>query len=412
MVAQGYYYILASCLFVWVGVVFSSVDTDAIREKLVLLNDTSSMSSSSHVKASSMSSSYVKVTRDETENPQSDTRPIVFLHVGPHKTGTTTIQNSFDSNPVLQKDNYRYLGMRNPPPERDSFGVRTSLRQFRAKKSPLFIKKLKTAMSSGDDLIVSAEDFCVLLDAVDENGVNFFTLLATALQESNRQVHVAVGYRRYYEWLISLYNQRHRTKRSQESFVKFYRQHAQARQKPFSQTNMSLRVWKEMQNYFRSVSIINMHDPRDIMTQVYCDILPNATNTCESHKKQLEVNASESTRANPSIPLWPIRIEKEARRRGFVTGAETNLQERIVKFANETNYTLPLICISPKEQEDILQISLRHEQALVPEFFASPLGELELRKGFQQALEDNSFCSVDVAQIFDDKQWLDFFNAS
>ena len=58
-------------------------------------------------------------------------------------------------------------------------------------------------------------------DVVDKDGVPFFSLLQDELE--GWDVHVAVGYRRYYDWLPSVYNQRHKYRNYDQSFVQWYR---------------------------------------------------------------------------------------------------------------------------------------------------------------------------------------------
>lgn len=142
------------------------------------------------------------------------------------------------------------------------------------------------------------------------------------------------------------------------------------------------------------------------MSNVYCNILPNATNTCASNKEKATANVH----ANPSVFLWPMAIADEATRRGFTLGDRRGILERIITFSNKIKYTLPLECVSPEEQQEILETTLNYEKALVPEFFESPLGEQELRKGFEEALKENKLCSVNTTHVFEDEQWLNFFS--
>jgi thymidylate kinase len=154
-----------------------------------------------------------------------------------------------------------------------------------------------------------------------------------------------------------------------------------------------------------------MHDPGDLMTKVYCDILPNATNTCEWYKKKVEMEAGETRHENPSISIWPRFVVSEAKHQGFTFPNNVNLEQSVKMFANRSNYTLPMQCVSPREEQEILETSLEHEKAMVPEFFESPLGEEKLRKGFEQVLKEKKLCSVDAKRVLQDERWLGFFNS-
>jgi len=395
MVRRGYKYhsfILSLCVTITAFLLF---DNEVFLEKFAL--------------KSAPTPVLMAANSDAEKHPQTEARPIFFLHVGPHKTGTTTIQDSFDSNPALRSDNYTFLGMRNPPSERDTFGVRAGLRQFRKVQSNIFLNKLGEVIhkENAGNFIVSTEDFSLTLSAVNKNGVNFFTLLANSLE--GWDIHVAVGYRRHYDWLSSLYNQRHKNKNHRQSFVDWYR-HAKHIQQGHGKD--CFLAYSKMKQHFETVSVINMHSPCDLMTNVYCNILPNATNACAWYKEKLESEVMEDAHANPSVPVWPMTVAEEAKYRGFRSARQVDIKDRIMKYANEINYTLPLECVTPREEQEILETSLRYEKAMVPEFFASPLGEQELRNGFEKAVKDKKLCSVNTTHVFQDEQWLRFFNAA
>lgn len=326
--------------------------------------------------------------------------PILFLHVGPHKTGTTTIQHSLNSNSALTQDRYEYLGKHTS----HEFKLRKLLTLIRHGKHDLFFEKLgellRPKFEANTNVILSAEEFSYLLDVVDVHGKPFFRRFKEEVRDW--QVYVAVGYRRQYEWIASFYNQRHRTKNYQEPFVSWYRDNS-----PFQ--NNCHHVYSVMKDIFPKVSVINVHSQQDLMTNMFCNILPNATHACSWNTQQQVVAASNhnavSSRQNPSVPLWPRALVENARQKGFPTVRE----EHVVDFANKINYTLPFQCISRQEEEQILQMTLEYEKYIVPDFFESSLGEVELRKDFHKALELKRFCSVNTSMMLDDEIWLRFF---
>jgi len=328
---------------------------------------------------------------------------LFILHVGPHKTGTTTIQNSLDSNPVLENDNYTFIGMRNPPKRRDKFGVRTGLHAFREAKTKEFLDNLSQGLKEArTNLIASSEDFSKMLHSVDNEGNHFFTLLKETL--TGRQIHVAVGYRRYHEWLVSLYNQQQRGRDRRQSFVEWYRD-----SNSFDEFKDSYQTYIGMKKHFHYVSIINVNSPKDLMTDVYCSIIPNATHSCTWAKKKA-LEAAGGIHANPSVPLWPRTIADEASILGLTSVSREALQKCIVKFACDINYTLPLTCLSHVEEQEILAKTIKYEKAMVPEFYESPLGEKILLEGFEKAVKHKKFCSVNKTHVFQDEQWLSFFS--
>ena len=145
------------------------------------------------------------------------------------------------------------------------------------------------------------------------------------------------------------------------------------------------------------------------MTNVYCNILPNATNSCAWQKQMAENEALHDMHANPSVPLWPMFIRAEAIHQGLISSNISHLHKRIIQFADDTNYTFPFECLSAEQQQEILETSLWYEKEIVPNFFSSPLGEQELRKGFDKAVKGKKLCSVNTTHVFQDEQWLKFF---
>ena len=65
------------------------------------------------------------------------------------------------------------------------------------------------------------------------------------------------------------------------------------------------------------------------------------------------------------------------------------------------------ICPSKEFYDQMLQKSLQYEEELVPKFFASPMGEAELRSDFEIAKP--KMCTIDCEEVFASEEWTDFF---
>jgi len=75
--------------------------------------------------------------------------------------------------------------------------------------------------------------------------------------------------------------------------------------------------------------------------------------------------------------------------------------------------SLPYICPGKKQLENILQRSLELEEKLMPEFYASPLGEEEHKRLFWDVWlkERKIFCWVDIKRLFQNAQsWDEIIN--
>ena len=144
---------------------------------------------------------YVEVDKAQT---MSDKKPRLFLHVGPQKTGSSTLQSTLeklsDLTDRLKDDNLYY---RHIMPEAEDFDC--ELGQWGGYHNCKASDKLK-------DLIRKARDEGNNLLLTDENlGKDFSTGLRDAIDDNDWDVTVVVMYRRIHEWLISWYNQINKT---------------------------------------------------------------------------------------------------------------------------------------------------------------------------------------------------------
>lgn len=75
---------------------------------------------------------------------------------------------------------------------------------------------------------------------------------------------------------------------------------------------------------------------------------------------------------------------------------------------NET--TLPRACVSKAKLDGVLSTTMLHEKKVVPQFFGSPrLGEIALRRIFEQESKRGKFYDVDVADILASERWRKVF---
>mmetsp|Transcript_22720 Transcript_22720/g.47884 ORF Transcript_22720/g.47884 Transcript_22720/m.47884 type:complete len:271 (+) Transcript_22720:3-815(+) len=269
---------------------------------------------------------------------------------------------------------------------------------------------------------MSEERFSTMLNTFNSEGEKFFTILKRVLAQ--HRVVVAVGYKRYHEYITSLYNQRHKYKGGEgnlKMFVDWYRN------KFLGGDVFSNQIYKELKKHFEEVQVINFYSPstRDLMTNIYCNVLPNALHSCTWH---IERRRKLPATANPSVEVWPTDIALAAMRNGLLPKEYSEavatkndetllakievLSEKIEAFAKEINYTLPWECISQSEQENILNLSLHYEEDLLPYLFHSQNGESDIRKSFSNFVQKNKFCSVDTASVIQDEKWRAFLSQS
>ena len=146
---------------------------------------------------------------EETTGSTKDDK-ICVMHVGPHKTGTTFLQD-FLIKPVakdaLKRDNYKgpsFPGIvrRNLSdlvncfrPDRNEY---CPTETFRSNMKKNFASFVSDAAIGGSNIIFSSEEF-------DRSFLNITKFMSYLVPEY--KIHIVVYYRRFYDWIYSLYNQ-------------------------------------------------------------------------------------------------------------------------------------------------------------------------------------------------------------
>jgi len=225
-------------------------------------------------------------------------RPIAILHIGPHKTGSTTIQ-SYTRKFVkeLASDGYEI-------PWVDDDGDH-SLETSQVRLATCFLNKpfvhplypcdqrlvesAKTISKRNSNILISSEAF-------DRPDVKM-TLLTEFLKPWN--VTVVYVYRRFYSWLQSYHNQVGKSIEMLKTFLANSTDYLRANMNDFivqefinSTTAEYVDRFTSAQRYQRDfdnhdVVILNMHDKNmDIVQQFFCKAIPHADNTCNAVKNR------------------------------------------------------------------------------------------------------------------------------
>jgi hypothetical protein len=178
---------------------------------------------------------------DNDDDDDDDHRPWLIVHVGPPKTATTTIQDSFEeiAAQLAKDDNYYYIGqtLKTKKSERiKSLGPTMNdkanitvfqIKDFIYEHSKEFLDKLRYYHDNKCNVIISSEFYTSKLfhqgkNNIDEifNGI-FLTKNNTQQKQLQQQqesstekssgfrIKIVVGYRHFFEWLPSYYHQHH-----------------------------------------------------------------------------------------------------------------------------------------------------------------------------------------------------------
>ncbi|KAG7338714.1 hypothetical protein IV203_037316 [Nitzschia inconspicua] len=354
----------------------------------------------------------------------------LVLHLGPQKTGSTTLQTAWympqGLSQDLKKDNYRYAFIN---PRAGYFNCDISENGGYVDCEPS--KQLKTlislAKSSSQNLLLSDEN----LDS------RFIHPLNMAIDRKHWHVTVIVVYRRIHEWLVSWYNQINKTTNKDihgnvlfDDYGQPYRMNHKWWPDQGGTEIPSFSDWyKKFTMYFdrsdliskhRSVELVNdyspvfdeivvhnMHQDGDLVTNFMCDSLPSAPHCCERLKK----GALKIPRENASIDLDHDIIAVEARNRGLLQKSlsRPEVQDAVSQFIHRTGKKVPRKC-DHEMIEEIRGWLIGSEQEMFRDQWTEKKSS-DLEDIFDVYVEKGKLCDVDLNRTFEDEAWLQFFGS-
>jgi hypothetical protein len=355
-------------------------------------------------------------------------RPLAILHIGPHKTGSTTLQ-TFTKKFVkeLSQDGYEM-------PWVEIVGGWESQVQLATcflKKQPPTAALVRPVPYPCDPRLVDAarkisernRGILISSEALDRPDVNM-TLLRDFLTPWD--VTVVYVYRRFYSWMQSYHNQVGKTVQVLKALLAnrtdylhgnindlFYQEFTNHSTAEY--VDRFTAAWK-YQRVFHNLVVLNMHGKNtDLVQDFFCKAIPHAQNTCEAVKKYRD---QRMVHYNPSQLLIYYDLAYRAHRLGLIHISSQEQLDTVVQLIEQhQKVTLKLsdkdfdvICPERAMLDLLLETSLEMERTMVPEFFAGPLGESELRSDFEMQAK-SSLCSVDIDGTIDSSQWKGFFTS-
>jgi len=368
-----------------------------------------------------------------------------ILHIGPHKTGSTSIQCTLTHyQNILKEDSYFYIGKK--PAEARCPGVKLNenavdhdlavafqrnMKKLSKKKHlsnviDKFSASLDYHFRKGENVIISIEEFATMSDS------GSWQLLFNDLKRWD--VRVVITYRHYFEWLLSAYNSMHKPLPRRKNTMKWPNDRNQGgfyiptfaayfdkvlegdsvssdgvyfrESRPIVDTFVTpARAVREAKKYFSNVDVMNMKDG-DVVENFICSI-PGADRSCsEIHQSQKLFDV-----ANPSVPLHFDMLAMAAYDMGLVDKSnedftrETVRNVLMVSLPSETD--LPLQCLSKEKESILLEMSQKDEQSVG--LFSAPGGSDDHDETFRQTVEKKKFCSIDTSVFLRDEKWRKFF---
>jgi len=373
-------------------------------------------------------------------------RPKFIFNIGPMKTGSTTLQNYGASDRmVLRKDSYVW-------PASPFDVIYTSITpsvecllhpEKSVKECPPFhedrLAKFKTYLSRNKHLnaYLCDEMFGVLPDTP-------YVWQQLEFMKEDHDVELVVTYRRYFEWWVSFYVQAFKYDQEEEQLTQDwpskplsevhdvrYNNHVKPHHEYFEimktdETSIFMRRWgikhgemhpteaqkNRFEPHFPNIKVFNYHlDGDNLVGSFYCNMLPGAKSACEA-RTRLGTKAHFNSAVNHNYDILAVAayeqglIQKEhpGNTRKQMAAAAQHRQE---KMLNLEGIDFPMICMSESQLEELLQMSLKFERQILPEWAAQH--EEEHRAAFKRYVDKKKFCTIDADQVLKDDEWRSFF---
>ncbi|CAB9526107.1 expressed unknown protein [Seminavis robusta] len=360
----------------------------------------------------------------------------MVIHIGPSKTGTSTIQReTIAMEPFLAKDNFVYIGkfadrkFRQPTHapvllnhDRCFQEAATAWKQNHTShfnETPCWKDRVSGIMKyyhKNTSIILSDEGYSYK-SRFDNR--TFYQLLSVAFEDWN--VVVVPAYRRYAEWLLSaskevnrkgclgpkapwkhnkgrpcmdLWKMTDRDRKSTEFGASYYKN-----------LDASLPAWRE--SGFR-IALLDFHGEEHLTCNLFCNLIPNTPNTCKECRKRppnrLNAQSSSFTAYNdilfaaeeqgvlPDSMLQKTRYE-----------ATMELTHYHSTILGKGLKDLPLICPKPAHLDQLLNKSLAFEKMVMPTAYYLELQEVHRAAFWEIANEKKEFCSVDAKMLLNGK---------
>lgn len=361
------------------------------------------------------------------EEPQVDAttehkKPRFILHVGPMKTGTSSLQADLDwlLGDQLEQDGWMYVKSESPFNDIPTDDPEIFLQRFKEEADKL--------LPLNKNVIRSREQYS---DYFSERPWMYERLKDLL---SDWDVEVVAGYRTYDGWLVSFWYQAMRMPWSD------MRNPEERKQNPWRKDNGELfwieplfpnffNFWKNRKRFTDAVvetagpvfpvKIYDVRGSKGARSAFLCDALGEgaAPVSCaeslrlDRENPPLEVNKSNVKEVQyDAIALGAVEKgmvdEKQFLRSDIVDAIVARQEEELQKTVND----FPLICPDEATYQEFWNITSKRDVLCMPEKYeADPDYETKFREMFQKSVDKKKFCRVDVDAVLADTEWQQFF---
>eukprot|EP00816_Leptocylindrus_hargravesii_P001362 CAMPEP_0196819328 /NCGR_PEP_ID=MMETSP1362-20130617/70071_1 /TAXON_ID=163516 /ORGANISM="Leptocylindrus danicus, Strain CCMP1856" /LENGTH=446 /DNA_ID=CAMNT_0042197779 /DNA_START=225 /DNA_END=1565 /DNA_ORIENTATION=- len=396
-------------------------------------------------------------------------KPILVLHVGPPKTGSTTLQCTLAGlRDELKKDGYHYIG-------RSDYSGCSATTDYKAKKEFRHFAhalvtsydchdKLKNFVHLNDTAIQCWEPFMQQLNAYRDSKTNVifsdeamsnriartwqyrkdipYPWEALKLVLQGWDVRILIVHRPLYDYLPSVYTEQHKPSPGKMRLKKWYGggkcidQGGKLVPEMFESSGGQFTVATllkgdqtlyptpahifelcRQQNF--DILLVDMMkhssssgDTGSFIEEIICKKIPGLEFTCSALHEQM---AEKEGRHNPSVPLHYDFVAVKACQSGLIDGALVSREEARKAIQNQQEDVrglgpndFPLICPGEDMLKKILDTSILHEERLRGNEWNQVRKELH-KTEYRKMVEKKRLCSVDAASVLQDESWRRFF---
>mmetsp|Transcript_17259 Transcript_17259/g.25327 ORF Transcript_17259/g.25327 Transcript_17259/m.25327 type:complete len:531 (-) Transcript_17259:64-1656(-) len=387
-------------------------------------------------------------------------KPALVLHVGPQKTGSTSVQlnviRSKIFRPLLKKDHYQEIvGFEYQDfdklrkkcldiPEKCDYSYWNHLKtEHRQAYNNTAAGKQINAVLDGNNKTNADEDLPIYTLHTNEEWALLphsqltFSLLKELFEPWN-SVHVIIFYRPVMDWLPSMYKQYrkyllyrprsldtpwkegYQVKRNEQmTFPAFLRDliESDRLRDTLATFEFYQQVLSQLKNHHK-INIMQTYAPDDEIEREFLCKLPGATKSCSHMNTMIDYKWNRMNKL--ILPLNLDLVIVEAWHQNLVSikrhSAAVALEEKM-KALNITITEMPQICISKDEEEWLWNRTLVSEKlfgksAFIPNTYSSDKAteSSALRSKFENALSQKKYCSVNATAVLEIERFRSLFD--
>jgi len=337
------------------------------------------------------------------------TSSYAVIHVGPHKTASTTLQKIiWNGLANLFHDNYFVPTEKLLPGVQKRIKTHANLAFCLQKLSycnvslwSSFKHRSHVMAKMGKNILISSEE-------LSQENVDIKKLYD--ILKPWKHVKIVVIYRRFYEWLPSIYfetNKNNACKTKIPTFAEWLTNQTVAHFSKIYTTSVIHRY----QKFFEDVVVLNYHD-RNFLENFFCNTTPDAFHVCNGMKKS-------SFLSNRKSSLTYQIMAFEAFEKGLIRGENNSTicnhyahatKERTENESNLTEAEFPQHCISQSMIGKIFMMTLEAEELVARKFFNTTVDKSALFTQMKH-FTNRTYCSANITKILEEKSWQDFFDS-